>query len=153
MNKLTLITAGLIAGGSLMIGCTERPTVFPNTDKELNKTAAELASDATKRFPYKSDAPRGGTAEARAAVGYWANTLEVVNLSKTEWTNVEVWVNREYVVAIPHMQPGVLKRLPFKMIFNQNGQYFPLDNKQHLVDKVEILLDGKLYDVTTQLAD
>lgn len=153
MKTALLIASALLVGASSLIGCTERPVLFPNTDKELNRTAAELGSDAAKRFPYKADVPRGGTAEARAQVGYSLNTLEIVNLSHDEWTDVEVWVNRAYVVHIPHMQPGVLKKLPFKMIFNETGQYFPLDNTKTMVDKVEILRDGKLYDVTTQLAD
>ena len=34
-------------------------------------------------------------------VDYGADTLQVVNLSDEDWDNVEIWLNRQYVVFIP----------------------------------------------------
>ena len=75
------------------------------------------------------------------------------NLSQEEWDNVEVWVNRNYVVFLPKMEPNKLKTLNFQMLFDEKGNYFPLDNKKVLVDKVEVYRDGKMYDVPVRLGD
>jgi len=136
-----------------LAGCAGRPSILPNTDKNLRKTSAQFAADAAKRQPYKSDAPRGGTIAARAQVGYMLDRLEVVNLSDTDWSNVEIWVNKKYVLFLPIMEKGKLKALPFQMLFDDGGNSFPTDNNKIRVETVEILKDGKLYDVTTKLAD
>ena len=49
-------------------GCAGRPALLPNPDPALDKPSTVFAADAVKRFPYKSDAPRGGEAVARAQV-------------------------------------------------------------------------------------
>lgn len=136
-------------------GCAGRPQFVPNSDKRLNKTSTQYAADAAKRFPYKSDAPRAGTALARAQVGYQLDQFDVINLSSEPWTDVEVWVNQSYVVALPAMEPNVLKRVNFRMLYDANGNYFPLDNDkpQNRFQKVEILQGGKMYDVPVQLGD
>jgi hypothetical protein len=90
---------------------------------------------------------------ARAQVGYALNVLEIVNQSKEDWNDVTVWVNRSYVIHLPRMEPQRLKRLPFQMIFNDQGQYFPLDNDKALIQQVELFQNGRLYDVPLQLAD
>src|SRR4029453_17768074 len=79
---------------ALLAGCAGRPSLIPNSDKSLRKSSAQLAADAAKRHPYKSDAPRGGEAVARATVGYMLDQVDVVNLSNDDWTDVEVWVNQ-----------------------------------------------------------
>ena len=134
-------------------GCAGRPSIMPNPDKSLRKTSAEFAADAAKRHPYKKDAPRGGEAVARAQVGYTLNQIDLVNLSQEPWKDVEVWVNQNYVVFVPSMAPNKLKTLPFQMIFDDQGNYFPLDNKKTLVNKVEVYHDGKMYDVPVKLGD
>lgn len=142
------VSMGLIAAG-----CSGRPSMWRNPDPELRKSSAEFAADAAKRFPYPAGAAQAGRAVARAQVGYMLNRLEVVNLSDQPWTDVEVWVNRSYVVHVPSMNPNQLKRLPFQMIFDDSGQHFPLKNDQVLVDRVEIYQGGKIYEVPFQLAD
>jgi hypothetical protein len=132
-----------------IVGCAGRAELLPNSDKSLRKTSAQFAADAAKRT-YKADAPRGGTAEARAQVGYMLHRLEIVDLSNADWSNVEVWVNKKYVVFLPQMEKNVLKVIPFQMLFDDSGNSFPLG--QH-IDNVEIFQDGKMYDVTTKLAD
>jgi len=138
-------------------GCANRVSLFPNADPALRKTATEFAADAAKRFPYKADTPRGGAAAGRAAVDYGAETLQGVNTSGEDWTNVEVWVNKRYVVFVPKIEKGAdsLKTLNFKMLYDDKGQPFPADNDpvENQVHSVEILRDGKMYDVRFQLAD
>jgi hypothetical protein len=150
-----VVGLAIIASPLLFVGCAGRPELLPNGDHALRKTSAEFAADAAKRFPYKSDAPRKGVAVARAQVGYSLNTLEVVNLDDTDWSDVELWVNQKYVVYIPRMPHNELKRLPFQMIYNEKGQSFPTDNgkPETRVNKLEVFHDGAFQDVTVQLAD
>lgn len=146
MLSFSLLTLGTL-------GCAGRPELLPNSDKTLRKTSAEFAADAAKRFPFKSDAPKGGDAPGRAQVGYTLNKVEIVNTSPEPWNDVEVWINESYVVFVPQMQPGKLKSLPFQMIYNDAGRSFPLDNSKVLVDKVDLYMNGKMYTVPKQQAD
>ena len=149
MHKIT----SLLVLVAVTAGCSGRPSIIPNPDKSLRKTSSQFAADAAKRHPYKKDAPRGGEAVARAQVGYTLNQVDVVNLSQEPWNDVEVWVNQNYVVFLPSMPPNQLKSIPFQMLFDDQGNYFPLDNKKTLVTKVEVLRDGKMYDVPVKLGD
>ena len=142
------VTALFVVGG-----CAGRPALLPNPDPTLDKPSTVFAADAVKRFPYKSDAPRGGEAVARAQVGYTLNRIDIINLSDEDWSDVEVWVNQGYVVHVPLMKAHELKRLNFQMLYNDNGQYFPVDNSKVLVKSVELYRDGKMYTVPVQLAD
>jgi hypothetical protein len=134
------------------VGC-ESPTLIPNPDPELRKTSAQLAADSAKRFPYKSDTPRAEGLTSRAEVNYDLKKLSVVNLSKQEWHNVELWVNQQYCIFIPDWKDRELKRLDFKMIFDDGGNYFPLDNSSIRVLKVEALMDGKVYNIPVRLSE
>ena len=143
----------LVIAVAVLAGCSGRPSLIPNPDKSLRKTSSQFAADAAKRHPYKKDAPRGGEAVARAQVGYTLNQLDVVNLSQEPWNDVEVWVNQKYVVFVPVMEPNKLKTLNFQMLFDDQGNYFPTENKKTLVTKVEVFRDGKMYDVPVKLGD
>ena len=150
-KTLALCAAATVA--SLALGCAGRPALIPNPDKNLRKASAQFAADAAVRHPYKSDAPRGGEAIARAQVGYALDRLDVVNLSQEEWTDVELWVNEKYVVHLPRIEPQRLKIINFQMLYDGRGNYFPTDNKKVLVSKVEVLKDGKMFDVPVRLGD
>jgi len=138
----------------ILTGCAGRAEIFPNSEPALRKTAAEFAADAAKRFPYKADAPRGGTVN-RAQVGYSVNKIEIENLGDADWDDVEVWVNKSYVVWLPKLKarPGKVTAIPFQAVFNQDGHSFPTDNRKTLVNTVEVFTGGKMFDVTTKLAD
>jgi hypothetical protein len=146
-----VLTGGLLLG--TIIGCAGRPQIFPNSDKSLRKTSAQFAADAANRHPYHADAPRGGTIAGRAQVGYSADLLELVNLSESDWQDVEVWVNKQYVVAVPAIEKGGLRRFTFQMMFDDSGNSFPTNNNKTRIETVEVFVDGKLHDVTTKLAD
>jgi hypothetical protein len=146
-SAVSVCCASIVA----LAGCAGRPSVLPNPDKELRRSSSQFAADAAKRHPYKSDVPQGGEAPARAQVGYMLDRIEVVNLSNEDWNDVEVWVNQQYVVAVPTMQPGQLKVLNFQMIYDEKGNYLPTDKVR--VNKLQLLRDGTMYDVRVQLAD
>ena len=82
----TLLAAGMVAG------CAGRPAMIPNSDKSLRRTSTQFAADAAKRA-YPAEAPRGGEAQAQAAVDHgFLNRIEVVNLSDATWTDVDLWI-------------------------------------------------------------
>lgn len=149
----TMVAAASLAGVMILGGCAGRPSLIPNSDPALRKTSAEFAADAAKRFPYPADAPDGGEAVARSQVGYVLDRLDIINLSDEDWDNVDVWVNKAYVVHLPKMEKGMLKHIPFQMLFNDEGQSFPTDNSKILVETVQILRDGTLYTVPSAIAD
>ncbi len=149
-RTMSLVMLGLIVG---LAGCTNRPTLFPNSDPDLRKTSTQFAADSAKRFPYKSDAPRAGKAAANAEVDYGYNCLNVVNCSKEDWKNVELWVNQKYVVFVPNMVHGKQVSIPFTMIFDDAGNYLPAANLKTRITRLEAYMDGKMYEIPVQLAD
>jgi hypothetical protein len=153
MKRIQLLSGCVLA--LIIIGCAGRAELLPNSDPALRKTSAQFAADAAKRFPYKADAPKGGDAKGRCQVGYSLNVLEITNLSEEDWNDVEIWVNRAYVVHLPVLKAhaGRVTSIPFQAIYNDQGQSFPTDNRKVLVDKVEAYYGGKMYNVPKQLAD
>lgn len=136
-----------------LAGCTGRVELLPNSDPNLRKTPAEFSADAAKRFPFRVDLSSSGEAEAGAQVDYALDELYVRNLSGTEWKDVKLWVNRQYVVHLPVMQPDVSKTINFRMLYNVDGQHFPTDNNKVRVEQLEMIREGKLYTVPLRLRD
>lgn len=154
MKAYSMLGMAMVFGLAAFCGCAEGvPTWIPNNDPNLRKSSTRFAADAVKRHPYKVDAPRGGEAVGRAEVGYGLDRLDVVNLSNETWTDVEIWVNQNWVVFLPKMEPMKLKQINFEMIYDDSGRHFPLDNRKVMVNEVTILRDGKLYTVPCQLTD
>ena len=154
MFKTPLKTLALLTAALIIAGCAGgRPSLMPNPDKNLRKASAQFAADAAVRHPYKAEAPRAGEAVARSQVGYSLDRLDLVNLSADEWQDVEIWVNQKYVVHLPKVEPNTLKIIHFQMLYDGEGNYFPTNNKKVLVNKVEMLKDGKIYDIPVRLAD
>jgi len=127
-----------------LAGC-HNATWLPNTDGALNKPAKEFAADATSRFPYPADAPRGGEFKARAEVGYDANVINLANFSGGTLTDVELWVNKQYVIFLPSVEQGRAKFIPFKVIYNDKNEHLPESGVY--VDTLEIKVGGTMYDV------
>ena len=149
-RSIVTVAAGLV----LMfvgIGCAGPPAIVPNRDKALRRSSAQFAADAAKRHPYQADLPRGGEAAARAEVGYMLDRLEIVNLSDQDWTDVEVWANQRYVVCLPRMPRNELKVINFQMLFDDHGNSMPTNKV--MVNKLEVLCDGKMFEVPVRLAD
>jgi hypothetical protein len=155
VTAFTLV-ALFTALGSLA-GCSGRPSLIPNSDPALRKTSAQFAADAAKRFPFNADLPAGGVAQGRAQVGYGLDTVQVVNLSGEDWDNVELWINRKFVVLVPKIpaRSQRAKSLNFQMFFDDRGHYFPLDNSvpDRMIRQLEMVRGGKLYTIPFRLAD
>ena len=82
-----------------------------------------------------------------------AGRLTVTNTTNDDWNKVEIWVNQKYVVSLPKVEPNKLKIINFQMLFDEKGNYFPTDNKKVLISKVEVLKEGKMFDVPVRLGD
>lgn len=157
-------TTALAAGGlfvlSLLLaagGCSGRPSLLPNTDPKLRKTSAQFAADAAKRHPFNTALPGGGAARGRAQVGYGMDRVQVVNLSSENWDNVELWINRKFVVFVPRIPAGGqrAKTLDFQMFYDDRGHHFPVDNRiaERMIEQLEMVRGGQVYTIPVRLAD
>lgn len=139
---LALCAAGLA-------GCRDRAVMMPTSDPSLNKSAATFATEAAKRFPYPVDAQRGGELRARAEIGHMWNVINLVNYSGENWSDVELWVNRTYVIPLAKLETGKNKRIPFKILYNEHGRSFP--DGGVMIDTLELKKDGQMFDVPKQI--
>lgn len=152
ITKHSAIVLGAAALATLA-ACAGRPSLIPNADPAMRRTSAQFAADAATRHPYKIDEPRAGEAVARAEVDYTIKQIDIVNASDEDWTNVEVWINQNYVCFIPVMPRQKLKSLNFQMLFDGQGNSFPTAIGEAKIDKIELTHDGKVYDVPVHLVD
>jgi hypothetical protein len=156
-SRRSPVPLACLVGLCILSGCSGRPSLLPNSDPSLNKTSAQFAADAAKRYPFNTALPSGGVAKGRAQVGYGLDTVEVVNLSDEDWNNVEIWINRNYVVAVPRIEAGGkrVKTLNFQMFYDARGHSFPLDNHvpERMVRQLEMVRGGQLYSIPVTLAD
>ena len=139
---------------AVMSGCTTRPSFIRNADPDLRKSKAEFAADAAKR-QYESTTPRGGAANGGAVIDYGIHQISLVNSSSQDWDNVEIWLNRQYVILIPKIPANAARAeiVAFDMIFNSKGTSFPTDSQTTPITSVEMYKDGKIFTLMTQLAD
>jgi hypothetical protein len=153
-RSLALIVPMLAAA---MAGCSGRPSLIPNSDPALRKTSAQFAADAAKRQPFNTALPSGGQANGRAQVGYGMDTVQVLNLSDEDWENVELWINRTFVVFVPKIpaRGERVKTLNFQMFYDDRGHFFPTDNSvpDRMVQQLEMVRGGKMYSIPVKLAD
>lgn len=134
---------------SMFAGCVDNAVLIPSSDAALNKTSAAYASDAKASFPYPADLQRSNEIDARAEIGYMVNAINLVNFSGKDWENIEIWINKSYVLPLPRFETGKTKRMSFKLFYNDQGVYLPL--KGSMIESVEIKKDGTLYTVPTQI--
>lgn len=153
LSRTALLATLVGSAALLMVGCTKKPTLFPNPDPSLRKTTAEFRSDAAQRFPYKADVPHRADPQVRGQIRYSLNRLEILNFTGQELSDVEVWVNRKYVCYVPKMQDRKLKEVQFSMLLDEQGQSFPTDNRAIRVETVEIFRNGAMHQITCRLAE
>jgi hypothetical protein len=157
-SLVSLRSLGLIVTAVFAVlcgfGCSGRVAMLPNSDKALRRTPAQFAAEAAKKT-YRSDLPDGGTAEAKAQVAYDTDQIQLLNLSDEDWTDVELWANRKYVVHLSRIEAGKkrVKTITFLMLYDDQGNPFPSDNRKQMIDKLEMVRDGKLYQVPMVLHD
>lgn len=153
MRKLPCLAgiALLASFGFAVGGCASGSnSILPNPDKDLQKHRKEYAADAAKRS-YPADAPKGGRALMRSEVDYQLKVLNVVNLANADWDNVEIWVNGQYVCALSKLPAKRQVGINFNAFYTAQGQAAP--PKGVWINKVEVLYNGSLYDVTLHPAD
>jgi len=153
-RRLALPAIALTLLSSSLVGCSGRVSLLPNSDKSLRMTPAQFASSAAKRT-YQVDLPDAGAAKARAQVAYDTDTVQILNDSEEDWTDVEIWVNRKYVVHVPRIEAGRkrVKSLTFRMMYDDQGNPFPSDNRRQMIDSLEMIRDGQKYTIQLVLAD
>jgi hypothetical protein len=139
---------GLLATAALA-GCERNAVLIPNSDASLNKTATSFAQEAAARFPYPADALRSGELPARAEVGYMWNVINLAYFGKQDLADVELWINQRYVLPLEKLEAGKVKRIAFKMIYDQQGQHLPHGGV--VIDTVELRAGGKIFDVPKQI--
>jgi hypothetical protein len=145
VHRIVLMMFG-VAGGVAVTGCTTRPPFLTNADPALRKSAATFAADAAHRS-YEADAPNGGHAQGTNEVDYGIDRLTIVNTSNDDWNDVEIWLNKKYVIMVPQIPAHAARAemISFKTIYDQNGNYFPLDSSVTPIDTIEMYRDGKMY--------
>jgi hypothetical protein len=138
------------------IGCSGQVSMVPNSDKSLRKTPAQFAADAVARHPFPSDLVEAGDANGQARVDYQFDTVQVVNLSDEDWTNVDVWADRTHVVNVPTLAGGGKRAttLHFQMMFDAQGNHYPINNyaAERQIRRLEVVRDGKVYQIPLNLA-
>ena len=152
LNIIASLVAALVIAGS--VGCAGRVSLLPNSDKTLNRTPAQFASDAAKRT-YPAELPDGGAAEARAWVAYDANNIQILNNSEEDWNDVEIWVNHKYVVCAPRIEAGKkrVKTITFMMLYDDQGNAFPTDNRKQMIESLELIKADTKYSIPLAMAD
>jgi hypothetical protein len=62
-------------------------------------------------------------------------------------------VNQKYVIFVPKMPHGKQVNLPFQMIYDDAGNFIPTTSLRLKLNKLEALMNGKMYDIPVRLAD
>lgn len=152
MNKT--FAMGLVAA-AILAGCEAKPSVFPSSDPALQLTSAQYAAEAVKHFPFKTNLSASSEQPVRALVEYSFDFMDLTNLSKQDIPQAEVWINRQYVLALPAIKSGEVKRLNFRMFFDDKGDHFPFNNNVEkggvIIRQLEVVSDGKIYEVPIRL--
>jgi len=142
-----------VIGLSMAAGCQGRGAIIPPTDPDLRKTAAQFAADSAKRS-YPASAERGGELQAMASIDYGVfNRVEIMNLSDEDYNDVEIWMNEKYVFHASKWPAHSLKKVNFATLYDRDGEPFPMDNRKARISKIEVLKDGKLFNVPSKLAE
>ncbi len=140
----------------MICSCTSRPSFVrsANADPALRKSNAEFAADASHR-QYGANVPHAGYANGGCEIDYGFHYLSVVNSSSQDWNNVEIWVNKQYVIMIPKIAANAARAeiVSFDMIYDSKGASFPTDSAKTPITSVEMYTDGKMFTLMTQLAD
>lgn len=135
-------------------GCTKAPPFFPNSDAALRRSSTQFAADAAHRH-YEANAPHGQGESARAEIDYGIDRIYFANTSNKDWKNIEIWLNKSYVVFLPEVPANGARSIDisFMSFYDNKGQHFPAYISHTPIDSIEMYRDGKMYAVSTGLAD
>ncbi len=150
----------IVAAAMLIAGCETNYSQFiPTPDRDLTKSSKEFRADAAKRkYPTTEPSSVATTAPAqaekapfRAEVDYQLRVINIVNLSDTQWNNVEVWANGTYVCFVPTFPARMQRGITFRILYTPDGVRPPL--KGLWLQKVDLVKDGVVYPVPLFAAD
>ena len=149
-----ILATGLLVGG-IFAGCESTPAVVPQSDPALSKTSAQYAADAVKHFPFKSNLPVSDEQPLRAMPDYSLDFVDLINLAGRDLVNPEIWINREYVMSLSVLKSREIKRLNFRMFYDDRGDHFPLNNNLQkggvIIRQLEMIDQGKIYVVPVRV--
>jgi hypothetical protein len=149
MTAKWMLAVCLIAAG--LVGCGDKPSLFPNSDPKLMKSKTEFAEEAKKLFPYPGPATEEVIGAAQIDVEY--DKIRLTNFSTEEWRNIDLWVNGSYVMRVPKVEAKEgIRTLDYQMIYNAKGEHLPTNNEKYRVEKVEIRKNGVMCKVPVKLA-
>lgn len=88
-------------------------------------------------------------------IDYTFKTVEVFNYSDEDWDDVQLWINKNYVVGVPKIAKGRERTLQlfFTMFYDDSGNYFVTEGGKKRVDSLEMYRGGKMYTIPLGLAD
>jgi len=150
LNHARLIAACTLAIG--LLGCEGTVSLIPSNDLALRKTPSAFAADAAKR-QYESGAARAGDTEFRAQYALMLREVDIANISGRDWSNVEVWINGQYVVYCPTFDKKSSKRLDFTMFYDRDGRHFDTQYGKNPIQSIEVFRDGTMYAVVNSVKD
>lgn len=145
---------GMVAllGLAMMVGgcASGSNSLLQNPNKDLRKHRKEFVADAATRS-YPTTAQSVATSPIRGEVDYQIDVINLVNLSDTEWKDVEVWVNGRYVCSLTTLPAKKQVGINFGSLFDNQGLAAPQQGVW--VEKVEVLYNGSLRKATMHPAD
>jgi hypothetical protein len=151
IRTATIFFVSLVA---CVAGCDVHTGTPMNSDPKLVKKPAEYSADAVARHPMKTDLPKAGEADGVAEIDYDIQMFQLLNLSDTDWDNIEVWVNDRYVTFVPKIEAGKLRTLYFHMFYDGRGNRMPKAVKgEPRIQNIKMLRDDRWFDVKMTLAD
>ena len=151
MNRvLVCVLSGLLLGMSAG-GCASGSSdLNPSSDRNLRKPRKTFMADAAARaFP--DPAPKAVKAPMRGEVDYFLHVINIVNLTDTPWENVDVWINQKYVCHVVRLAPRRQEGVNFEVFYDKDGKRAPM--RGVWVEKVQLVTDGKVYDLPLFAAD
>ncbi|HTW94497.1 MAG TPA: hypothetical protein VMD30_06880 [Tepidisphaeraceae bacterium] len=153
MKMISRLALGLLAVGMTcsLLAC-DSMYVFTNSDAALRKSPTQFAADAAKRH-YEADALTTEDSGARAQYDLTIRSINITNLTDSDWSDAEIWVNHQYVVYLPSFEGRTDKTISFGMFFDQSGNKFDTEGGRNPLKSLEIFRDGKMYSVPFSLTE
>lgn len=148
--KTACIVAAMVAG-ALAVGCASGTNrLNPNPEKSLQKKPQELVEYAAG-LEYPADAPRAEVSPIVAEIDYGIDVINLVNLGNEDFQDLDVWVNRQYVVKLASLPVGRQRGINFHILYDKDGQRAPV--KGVWIQSVELLRDGQMFPARLKIAD
>ncbi|MFP4145675.1 MAG: hypothetical protein ACLFV3_11085 [Phycisphaeraceae bacterium] len=134
-HRLLRVWFCCVVGFAGLVGCADRT---PALSDELVRELAELS--------WPEDAQLGPALELTAARD--DDAVEIANRSEQEFSDVQLWLNRQYVRPLPGFAPGERRRFRLDTFVNSFREPFPTGGLL-TPEKARPVLMAHLYDPAT----